>query len=75
MDIDILEKEWKDAGELMIQVAEIDKPIELHLHDTEFDHVYDTIEHQLTDGRLVIDVEDVTSCWIHTHSTEDYGLE
>ena len=63
----------EENGELMVQVAEFDIPLELHLHDTEIGD--ETVRLELTDGILNVNIEDITGAWQHTHSLADLGLE
>lgn len=63
----------EENGELMVQVAEFDIPLELHLHDTEIGD--ETVRLELTDGILNVNIEDITGAWQHTHSLADFGLE
>lgn len=72
MDVDTLRSKLESSGELMVHVEEFDEPIELHLHDTEFDGDLLTVE--LADGTLWFSAEKVTGAWKHFHSTDDYGL-
>lgn len=72
MDVNALKSKLEDAGEVMVAVEEFEEPIELHLHDTEFDD--DMITVQLADGTLWFSAESVTGAWKHYHSTDDYGL-
>ncbi len=73
MDPETLRARLDAAGELMVNVAEFDQPLELHLHDTEIGEEAVTL--QLADGELEFDVDEVTGAWKHTHSLADYGLE
>ena len=57
----------------MVEVAEFDEPLELHLHDTGIDD--ETVRFQLTDGVLDFDVDEVVGAWRHTHSLADLGTE
>lgn len=72
MDTDLLRSKLEDAGEIMVLVEEFDEPIELHLHDTEFDG--DIVTVTLADGTLWFEADAVTGAWKHHHSTDDYGL-
>lgn len=72
MDVDILKSKLEAAGELMVLVEEFDEPIELHLHDTDFEGDLVTVD--LSDGKLWFDADSVTGAWKHYHSTDDYGL-
>jgi hypothetical protein len=73
MNASELQSMLEENGELMIQVADFDEPIELHLHDTRIDD--DTVHLELTDGILTFDVDNVAGAWQHTHSLADLGLE
>lgn len=73
MDPSDLQSMLEENGELMVNVAEFDVPLELHLHDTEIGT--DTVRLNLTDGVLTFDVDEVTGAWQHTHSLADFGLE
>ncbi len=73
MDASDLQAMLDENGELMVQVAEFDQPLELHLHDTDIGE--ETVRLQLTDGVLSFNIEDVTGAWQHTHSLADLGLE
>ena len=73
MDADVLRSELADAGELLLNVADFETPIELHLHDTEIGDELVTL--QLSDGVLKFDVDEVVGFWKHYHSTGDYGLD
>ena len=72
MDANVLRSKLEESGELMVRVAEFDQPLELHLHDTEFDG--ETVRLQLSDGELEFMTEDVTGAWNHLHSLTEYGL-
>ncbi|AFZ74309.1 hypothetical protein [Natronobacterium gregoryi] len=72
MNADTLQTELEDAGELMVTVEGIDKPLELHIHDTEIGSEKITLE--LVDGELVFDLDSVAAYWKHQHSLDDYGL-
>ena len=72
MDANTLRSKLEESGELMVRVAEFDQPLELHLHDTEFDE--ETVRLQLSDGDLEFMTEDVTGAWNHLHSLAEYGL-
>jgi hypothetical protein len=73
MDATELQSMLDQNGELMVQVADFDEPLELHLHDTQIDD--ETVRLELTDGVLTFDVENVGGAWQHTHSLADLGLE
>ncbi|MCX2818726.1 hypothetical protein EGH25_05090 [Haladaptatus sp. F3-133] len=73
IDGDELNERLEKNGELMIAVSDFDKPIELHLHDTEVNE--ETVHLELTDGDLTFDVEEIVAAWHHTHSLKDLGLE
>lgn len=60
-------------GEIMVEVAEFDQPLELHLHDTEVGDSMVRLE--LTDGVLKFDIDHVVGAWQHTHSLADFGLD
>jgi hypothetical protein len=73
MNGDDLQSMLEEYGEVMVQVAEFDEPLELHLHDT---HVEDgTVRLELTDGVLTFEIDNVAGAWQHTHSLADLGLE
>ena len=72
MDANVLRSKLEESGELMVRVAEFDQPLELHLHDTEFDG--ETVRLQLADGELEFTTEDVTGAWNHLHPLAEYGL-
>jgi hypothetical protein len=73
MEADDLQAMLEENGELMVNVAEFDEPLELHLHDTNIGE--DTVRLELTDGILNFDVDEITGAWQHTHSLADLGLE
>jgi hypothetical protein len=73
MDASDLQSMLEENGELMVNVAEFDVPLELHLHDTDIGT--ETVRLNLTDGVLTFDVDEVTGAWQHTHSLADFGLE
>ncbi len=73
MDPETLRARLDAAGELMVNVAEFDQPLELHLHDTEIGEEAVTL--RLADGELEFDVDEITGAWKHSHSLADYGLE
>ncbi len=73
MDPSDLQSMLEENGELMVNVAEFDVPLELHLHDTDIGE--ETVRLNLTDGVLTFDVDEVTGAWQHTHSLADFGLE
>lgn len=73
MDPQDLQDMLEENGELMVNVAEFDVPLELHLHDTDIGD--EMVRLQLTDGILNFDVDEVTGAWQHTHSLADLGLE
>ena len=73
MDTETLSQELAESGELMVNVEEFDVPLELHLHDTEFEG--DTIVLELSDGTLTVDIDAVNGYWHHYHSLSDYGLD
>ena len=73
MDANELRTMLDQNGELMVQVADFDEPLELHLHDTTIED--DAVRLELTDGILTFDVENVAGAWQHTHSLADLGLE
>jgi hypothetical protein len=68
-----LRSKLEEKGELMLAVSEFDEPLEMHLHDTEFED--GTVQIELTDGVLAFDADEVVSVWHHTHSLADFGLE
>lgn len=72
MDASDLQSKLADAGELMVLVEEFDEPLELHLHDTEFDD--ETVMLELADGELEFSTDSVTGVWKHYHSLDHYGL-
>lgn len=72
MNADELEAMLEENGEVMVQVADIDTPLELHLHDTEVGK--ESVVVQLADGELKFDLADVSAAWKHYHSLADYGL-
>lgn len=73
MDSDTLQSELEQSGELMVNVEEFELPLELHLHDTEFDD--ETVTLELADGTLTFKLDSITGYWKHYHSLSDYGLE
>jgi hypothetical protein len=73
MEANELQSMLEQNGELMVQVAEFDEPIELHLHDTTIED--DAVRLELTDGILTFDIDNVAGAWQHTHSLADLGLE
>ncbi len=73
MNTETLQSALEESGELMLNVEEFDEPLELHLHDTEFDD--ETITLQLADGTLTFSVDAVVGYWHHHHSLSDYGLD
>jgi hypothetical protein len=73
MNADDIQAMLEKNGEIMVEVAEFDTPLELHLHDTEITE--EMIRLQLTDGKLKFDVDDVVGAWQHTHSLADFGLD
>lgn len=73
MDAETLQARLEKNGELMVNVAEFDVPLELHLHDTEIGE--ETVTLQLSDGELEFDLDEVTGFWKHYHSLADLGLE
>ncbi|ARS89467.1 hypothetical protein [Natrarchaeobaculum aegyptiacum] len=73
MDPERLREKLEESGELMINVGEIDEPIELHLHDTEIGDELITLE--LADGTLEFEVDEVVAAWKHYHTLDDYGLD
>jgi len=73
MDADDLQSMLEANGELMVNVAEFEQPLELHLHDTEIGE--ESVRLTLTDGVLNFDIDEVTGAWQHTHSLADLGLE
>lgn len=73
MEAQDLQTMLEENGELMVNVAEFDQPLELHLHDTDIGE--ETVRLTLTDGILTFDVDEVTGAWQHTHSLADLGLE
>jgi hypothetical protein len=73
MNGDDLQSMLEEYGELMVQVADFDEPLELHLHDTQVDD--GTVRLELTDGILTFEIDSVAGAWQHTHSLEDLGLE
>ncbi|AKH98460.1 hypothetical protein [Halanaeroarchaeum sulfurireducens] len=73
MQADDIQAMLEKNGEVMVEVAGFDAPLELHLHDTEITEAMVRLE--LTDGKLKFDVDDVVGAWQHTHSLADLGLE
>lgn len=73
MNAEMLESKLEEYGELMVQVAEIDEPLELHRHDTEFEDDYLVLK--LSDGELTVDIDEIVASWYHYHSLEDLGLD
>lgn len=73
MNGDTLRSALEETGELMVNVEEFETPLELHLHDTEFDDGTVTLE--LADGTLTFAVDAVVGYWHHYHSLSDYGLD
>ena len=66
----------EEYGELLV-VLDSDayaEPLELHLHDTDFNHDYNEIELTLSDGSIGFKSSSIESMTYHTHSTADYGL-
>lgn len=72
MDATALKAQLEEAGELMVLVEEFDEPLELHVHDTEFDDEVVTLH--LTDGELQFETDRVAGVWSHSHSLDEYGL-
>lgn len=72
MDATEIREMLESKGEVMVQVADFDEPLELHLHDTEVGA--DTITLQLADGEVVFDADAVSGAWYHLHTAEDLGL-
>lgn len=72
MEATDLEAKLEDAGELMVLVEEFDEPLELHLHDTEFDGAMVTLD--LADGELEFSTDRVAGVWKHSHSLAHYDL-
>lgn len=73
MEADHLRTMLEENGELMVNVAEFDEPLELHLHDADIGD--ERVRLQLTDGIIEFDIDEVTGAWQHTHSLADLGLE
>lgn len=73
MNAETLQAALEESGELMVAVEEFDEPLELHLHDTEFDD--GTIILELADGTLTFSLDSVAGYWQHYHSLSDYGLD
>jgi len=72
-DTSDLQAELEEKGELMLAVSEFDEPLEMHLHDTVINE--ETVEINLTDGVLTLDINEIVATWHHTHSLADFGLE
>ena len=73
MNADELETMLHEDGEVMVQVADLDAPLELHLHDAEVGK--ESVTLTLADGEIRFDLADVSAAWKHYHSLADYGLE
>ena len=73
MNADELQRMLDEDGEVMVQVADMDVPLELHLHDSEIGK--ESVVLELADGEIRFDLADVSAAWKHYHSLADYGLE
>lgn len=72
MDGERIQETLEEAGEVMVTVEEIEKPLELHLHDTEIGDEVITVD--LADGTLTVGLDSISGYWTHKHSLDDYGL-
>lgn len=66
MDASDLQSKLEEVGELLVAVGEFDKPLELHLHDTEIDE--DTVALDLAHGELEFEIEEISGSWKHQHT-------
>ena len=73
MDADTLQSMLEKNGEVMVNVAEFDQPLELHLHDTDIGE--ETVTLDLSDGTLEFATDEIVGAWKHYHSLADLGLE
>ncbi|WP_254861817.1 hypothetical protein [Halovivax gelatinilyticus] len=73
MKPDRLRELLEENGEVMVNVADFDAQIELHLHDTTIEDDLVTLE--LVDGTLEFATDEVIGAWKHYHSLDDYGLD
>ena len=73
MNPERLRDQLEENGELMVNVADFDHHLELHIHDTEIGD--ETVQLELADATLEFAVDQVIAAWKHYHSLADYGLE
>jgi hypothetical protein len=71
-----IEEAVEEFGEILVVLDSdaYDGPLELHLHDTTFDHSANEVVLELADGRTAFPASAIESRSYHEQTTDEIGL-